>query len=234
MRKLLKAILALILITILCIGAFMAGYMLFANDNDNDAIHKNNIVYKKYKEQKKIKRDSSKKHNTNNNTEEKSTDKTKKKEEEEERSDDDTYNNICSICGKRVSGREMCECDGTIHHRTCHVDAYTCPQCNRYGLIDDPDIYGCPYCGYPGSENEEEDNNEEEEYDYKCCNCGASAYYDDNCYPYCWICYSALNNDDDNSNSDSEENTNNNEDVNDNEEANDNSDNNNKVLTDDQ
>lgn len=224
MRKLIKAILALILITVLCIGAFMAGYMLFANDNDNDAIHKNNIVYKKYKEHKKIKRDSSKKHNINNNTEEKSTDKTDKKEEEEERSDDDTYNNICSICGKRVSGREICECDGTIHHRTCHVNAYTCPQCNRYGLIDDPDIYGCPYCGYPGSENEEEDKTK---YDYKCCNCGASAYYDDNCYPYCWICYSALNNDDDNSNSDSEENTNNNEDVNDN------SDNNNKVLTDD-
>ena len=50
----------------------------------------------------------------------------------------------------------MCECDGTIHHRTCHIDAYTCPSCNRYGLKHNPDIYGCPYCGYP---------NEVEEYD---------------------------------------------------------------------
>ena len=63
----------------------------------------------------------------------------------------------CSICGGHVGGKEMCECDGTIHHRSCHVDAYSCPSCNRYGLNLDPDIYGCPYCGYP---NEVEDYEE--------------------------------------------------------------------------
>ena len=72
--------------------------------------------------------------------------------------DDDTEKQTnCSICGGHVGGKEMCECDGTIHHRTCHIDAYTCPSCNRYGLKHDPDIYGCPYCGYP---NEVEDYEE--------------------------------------------------------------------------
>ena len=80
----------------------------------------------------------------------------------------------CSICGGHVGVKEMCECDGTIHHRTCHVDAYTCPSCNRYGLKHDPDIYGCPYCGYPVEDyddyddydepNDVEEYNEEEEY----------------------------------------------------------------------
>lgn len=71
---------------------------------------------------------------------------------------EEAHGDDCSICGGHVGVKEMCECDGTIHHRTCHVDAYTCPSCNRYGLKHDPDIYGCPYCGYP---------NEVEEYDSK-------------------------------------------------------------------
>ena len=54
----------------------------------------------------------------------------------------------------------MCECDGTIHHRTCHIDAYTCPSCNRYGLKHDPDIYGCPYCGYPVEDYDDYDDDE--------------------------------------------------------------------------
>ena len=69
---------------------------------------------------------------------------------------EEAHGEDCSICGGHVGGKEMCECDGTIHHRTCHIDAYTCPSCNRYGLKHNPDIYGCPYCGYP---------NEVEEYD---------------------------------------------------------------------
>ena len=71
---------------------------------------------------------------------------------------EEAHGEDCSICGGHVGGKEMCECDGTIHHRTCHIDAYTCPSCNRYGLKHNPDIYGCPYCGYP---------NEVEEYDSK-------------------------------------------------------------------
>lgn len=67
----------------------------------------------------------------------------------------------CSICGGHVGGKEMCECDGTIHHRSCHVDAYSCPSCNRYGLNLDPDIYGCPYCGYPNEEHQESSDIEE-------------------------------------------------------------------------
>ena len=67
----------------------------------------------------------------------------------------------CSICGGHVGGKEMCECDGTIHHRSCHVDAYSCPSCNRYGLKHDPDIYGCPYCGYPNEEHQESSDVEE-------------------------------------------------------------------------
>ena len=67
----------------------------------------------------------------------------------------------CSICGGHVGGKEMCECDGTIHHRSCHVDAYSCPSCNRYGLNLDPDIYGCPYCGYPNEEHQESSDVEE-------------------------------------------------------------------------
>ena len=55
----------------------------------------------------------------------------------------------------------MCECDGTIHHRSCHVDAYTCPGCGRYGLNNDPDVYGCPYCGYPNEEHQESSDIEE-------------------------------------------------------------------------
>ena len=69
---------------------------------------------------------------------------------------EEAHGEDCSICGGHVGVKEMCECDGTIHHRTCHIDAYTCPSCNRYGLKHNPDIYGCPYCGYP---------NEVEEYD---------------------------------------------------------------------
>ena len=66
----------------------------------------------------------------------------------------------CSICGSHVGGREMCECDGTIHHRTCHIDAYTCPSCGRYGLNHDPNIYGCPYCGYPNEDYDDDDYEE--------------------------------------------------------------------------
>ena len=84
--------------------------------------------------------------------------------EEEEESVEEPVNNddydtdICSICGSHVGVKEMCECDGTIHHRTCHiVNDYTCPNCNRNGLTEDPDVYGCPYCGYPNIEEEEEE-----------------------------------------------------------------------------
>ena len=84
-------------------------------------------------------------------------------EEEEESveepvNNDDYDTNICSICGSHVGVKEMCECDGTIHHRTCHINNdYTCPNCNRNGLTEDPDVYGCPYCGYPNIEEEEEE-----------------------------------------------------------------------------
>ena len=87
---------------------------------------------------------------------------------------EEAHGEDCSICGGHVGVKEMCECDGTIHHRTCHVDAYTCPSCNRYGLKHDPDIYGCPYCGYPNEDYDDYDDydepsdveeyNEEEEY----------------------------------------------------------------------
>ena len=73
--------------------------------------------------------------------------------------DDET--DECSICGSHVGVKQMCKCDGTIHHRTCHVDAYTCPSCGRTGLNNDPDIYGCPYCGYPNEEHQESSNVEE-------------------------------------------------------------------------
>ena len=73
--------------------------------------------------------------------------------------DDET--DECSICGGHVGVKQMCESDGTIHHRSCHVDAYTCPGCGRYGLNNDPDIYGCPYCGYPNEEHQEPSNVEE-------------------------------------------------------------------------
>ena len=89
--------------------------------------------------------------------------------EEESDVPDDDKTNKCSICGKYVGGKEMCECDGTIHHRTCHTDAYTCPGCGRYGLNNDPDIYGCPYCGYPDEDYdipEEEEDEEPEEPEY--------------------------------------------------------------------
>ena len=73
--------------------------------------------------------------------------------------DDET--DECSICGGHVGVKQMCECDGTIHHRSCHVDAYTCPGCGRSGLNNDPDVYGCPYCGYPNEEHQEPSNAEE-------------------------------------------------------------------------
>ena len=73
--------------------------------------------------------------------------------------DDET--NECSICGSHVGVKQMCKCDGTIHHRTCHVDAYKCPSCGRTGLNNDPDVYGCPYCGYPNEEHQEPSNAEE-------------------------------------------------------------------------
>ena len=73
--------------------------------------------------------------------------------------DDET--DECSICGSHVGVKQMCECDGTIHHRSCHVDAYTCPSCGRSGLNNDPDVYGCPYCGYPNEEHQESSNAEE-------------------------------------------------------------------------
>ena len=73
--------------------------------------------------------------------------------------DDET--NECSICGGHVGVKQMCECDGTIHHRSCHVDAYTCPGCGRSGLNNDPDVYGCPYCGYPNEEHQESSDVEE-------------------------------------------------------------------------
>ena len=74
---------------------------------------------------------------------------------------EDDKRNKCSICGGHVGVKQMCECDGTIHHRSCHVDAYTCPSCGRYGLNNDPDIYGCPYCGYPNEEHQESSDVEE-------------------------------------------------------------------------
>lgn len=67
----------------------------------------------------------------------------------------------CSICGGHVGVKQMCECDGTIHHRSCHADAYICPSCGRSGLNNDPDIYGCPYCGYPNEEHQESSDVEE-------------------------------------------------------------------------
>ena len=73
----------------------------------------------------------------------------------------DDEKNKCSICGSHVGVKQMCECDGTIHHRSCHVDAYTCPSCGRTGLNNDPDIYGCPYCGYPNEEHQESSDVEE-------------------------------------------------------------------------
>ena len=73
--------------------------------------------------------------------------------------DDET--DECSICGSHVGVKQMCECDGTIHHRSCHVDAYKCPSCGRTGLNNDPDIYGCPYCGYPNEEHQESSDVEE-------------------------------------------------------------------------
>ena len=73
--------------------------------------------------------------------------------------DDET--DECSICGSHVGVKQMCECDGTIHHRSCHVDAYTCPSCGRTGLNNDPDVYGCPYCGYPNEEHQESSDVEE-------------------------------------------------------------------------
>ena len=76
---------------------------------------------------------------------------------------DEAHGDDCSICGGHVGVKEMCECDGTIHHRTCHIDAYTCPSCNRYGLKHDPDIYGCPYCGYPVEDYDDYDDEPIEE-----------------------------------------------------------------------
>ena len=76
---------------------------------------------------------------------------------------DEAHGEDCSICGGHVGVKEMCECDGTIHHRSCHVDAYTCPSCNRYGLKHDPDIYGCPYCGYPVEDYDDYDDEPIEE-----------------------------------------------------------------------
>ena len=73
----------------------------------------------------------------------------------------DDEKNKCSICGSHVGVKQMCECDGTIHHRSCHVDAYTCPGCGRSGLNNDPDVYGCPYCGYPNEEHQESSDVEE-------------------------------------------------------------------------
>ena len=75
---------------------------------------------------------------------------------------DEAHGEDCSICGGHVGVKEMCECDGTIHHRSCHVDAYTCPSCNRYGLKHDPDIYGCPYCGYPVEDYDDYDDYDDE------------------------------------------------------------------------
>ena len=74
---------------------------------------------------------------------------------------EDDEKNECSICGSHVGVKQMCECDGTIHHRSCHVDAYTCPSCGRTGLNNNPDIYGCPYCGYPNEEHQESSDVEE-------------------------------------------------------------------------
>ena len=73
--------------------------------------------------------------------------------------DDET--DECSICGSHVGVKQMCKCDGTIHHRSCHIDAYKCPSCGRTGLNNDPDIYGCPYCGYPNEEHQESSDVEE-------------------------------------------------------------------------
>ena len=74
---------------------------------------------------------------------------------------EDDEKNKCSICGSHVGVKQMCECDGTIHHRSCHVDAYICPSCGRSGLNNDPDVYGCPYCGYPNEEHQESSDVEE-------------------------------------------------------------------------
>ena len=77
-------------------------------------------------------------------------------EEESDVPDDDEIIE-CSICGGQVAVSDMCECDGTIHHRNCHKDdKYMCPHCGSYGLSDDSDV--CAYCGwYNGEDYDDED-----------------------------------------------------------------------------
>lgn len=180
-----------IIITVLLFAVVFGGCYMYADNHMSEDEINNVMRYIPFKEKKTIKRDSSKKHTIK---------KDKKKEAEQSDADNNDNDDIdndtetqteCSICGGHVGVKEMCECDGTMHHRTCHIDAYTCPSCERYGLNNDPEVYGCPYCGYP---YEDYDDNNDDEYDeedicYYCSDCGSKAYYDDNCYPYCWDCY---------------------------------------------
>lgn len=164
----------ILIIILLCIITFGGCYMYADNHMSEDEV--NNVMrYLPFKEKKSIKRDSSKKHTINKDKKEE-VDRSDADNNDNDGIDDDTETQTeCSICGEHVGVKEMCECDGTIHHRTCHDDAYTCPSCGRYGLNNDPEVYGCPYCEYP------------EEY-YYCIDCGCKAYYSDECYPYCWDC----------------------------------------------
>lgn len=199
----------LIPLGLMSVIAFSVGYVVANENMENqliDEIHKPEIIYREYKEQKKIRtenqnrvkrkpKDKSKEEiiinrndnndksikpiknttiiknddtNKNTNIKKKITEikknntntsiNTEKKEVKKEEFKDNRPK--CSICGEGVGVKERCECDGTTHHRTCHKDAYTCPSCNRYGLKNDPNIYGCPYCGHPNKSYEEEDNNE--------------------------------------------------------------------------
>ena len=56
----------------------------------------------------------------------------------------------CDVCGKFVPMRDMCDCDGGIHHRGCKHKIYNCPQC-RHTTTANPDDsnFSCGWCGYP-------------------------------------------------------------------------------------
>lgn len=82
-------------------------------------------------------------------------------EEESDVPDDDEIIE-CSICGGQVGVKEMCECDGSIHHRSCHSDKYMCPHCGWYGLSDDSDI--CSHCGWYNEEDYDDKDYNDEDY----------------------------------------------------------------------
>lgn len=56
----------------------------------------------------------------------------------------------CDVCGEFVPMRDMCDCDGGIHHRGCKHKIYNCPQC-RHTTTANPDDsnFSCGWCGYP-------------------------------------------------------------------------------------